>query len=116
MRGIILCTAVLIFGCGPERRRGPGGDDGSCTDGQMQCDGNVLQTCSGGSISDMMTCPDVCDATLGCVLCSPGTASCNGNTATVCNDSGTGFTDVSCDPVQGMSCDANAGGCTGACS
>jgi hypothetical protein len=82
----------------------------------MQCDGNVLQSCSGGSITDMMTCPDVCDATLGCVLCSPGTATCNGNVASVCNDSGTGFTDVSCDPVQGMSCDANAGGCTGACS
>src|SRR5262249_22807459 len=105
----------LVFGCGPERRHGTGGDDGGCTDGQTQCNGNVLQTCSGGSFSDTMSCSNACDPSLGCVLCQPGTATCNGNIAHTCNAQGSGYDDITCDPVQGMSCDP-AGGCVGACS
>ncbi len=57
-----------------------------------------------------------CSEGLGCTVCEVGTATCNGNTATVCNESGTGFVDVECDPVQGMTCDPAAGGCVGDCA
>ncbi len=62
-----------------------------------------------------MTCDNACDPTLGCVLCMPGSATCNGNVAHTCNAQGSGYDDITCDPVQGMSCDPT-GGCVGACA
>ena len=57
-----------------------------------------------------------CSEGLGCTVCEVGTATCNGDIATTCAEDGSGFVDVHCDPVQGMTCDPNAGGCVGQCS
>src|SRR2546430_8185978 len=107
-----LIVLALVVACGPSRRP-PGGD---CTDGAMQCNGQVLQTCVSGEFTDSQTCDNACSATLGCTLCVPGTATCNGNSAHACNDAGDGYVDSTCDPVQGVTCDPQQGGCTGACA
>ena len=52
----------------------------------------------------------------GCAVCEPNTATCTGDVAHTCNPDGSGFTDVTCDPVQGETCDETAGGCSGACA
>jgi len=88
----------------------------ACTAGQMHCNGNELQTCVDGAFQDSQACPNVCDDTYGCVVCVPNTGTCNGDTSHACNSTGTGFDDEYCDPVQGVSCDANSGLCSGACA
>ncbi|HTJ41445.1 MAG TPA: IgGFc-binding protein [Kofleriaceae bacterium] len=82
----------------------------------MHCNGNVLQTCVDGNFKDGETCPQACSDTLGCTLCVPGTGTCNGSVSHVCNAAGTGYDDVTCDPVQGSTCDAGSGLCTGPCA
>jgi hypothetical protein len=52
---------------------------------------------------------------LGCVLCEPGTGTCNGNTSMACNADGQGYHQEECDPVQGVTC-GSSGTCEGACS
>lgn len=82
----------------------------------MHCNGMELQTCVGGKFQNSMQCPSACSDMLGCTLCVPGTATCNGNDAHACADDGMSYTDTTCDPVQGETCDPQAGGCTGPCS
>jgi hypothetical protein len=82
----------------------------------MACVGRELQTCVNGIFEDSMQCPDGCDSQLGCVVCSPGTGTCNGTVSHTCNTDGMGYTDVTCDPVQGETCDPTMGVCTGACA
>ncbi|HEY5925348.1 MAG TPA: IgGFc-binding protein [Kofleriaceae bacterium] len=107
-----IVAIVVGIGCGPGRR-----DQGPCATGETACYGNTFQTCVGGKFVDQQDCPEACSPGLGCTLCMVGAATCNGNTATVCNESGTGYEDVLCDPTQGLSCDpAAAGGCVGACA
>src|SRR5262245_48494528 len=88
----------------------------ACADGEQLCDGNTLQRCAGGEFADTEVCADVCDPLLGCVLCQPGTGTCEGTNWHVCNEAGSGYDDLECDPVQGMSCDSASGRCTGVCS
>jgi hypothetical protein len=85
---------VLVAACGPSVTNsddddddggpGPDGPGGMCTNGVTRCSGNTLQTCVGGAFEDTQTCPMVCDDTLGCVLCDPGTGTCEGSVSTVC--------------------------------
>ena len=82
----------------------------------MQCDGNTLETCQNGTFQDSMPCPMVCNATLGCVLCEPGTGTCNNGTSHACNADGNGYDDILCDAAEGQSCDTNSGVCVGNCS
>ena len=111
MRALAI-LAIAGFGCGPGGRH-----NGSCTADETHCDGNVFQRCKDGTLVDTQTCPQACSEGIGCTMCQVGAATCSGDTATVCNDTGTGFVDVFCDPVQGMSCDPNAsGGCVGQCA
>jgi len=111
MRALAI-LAIAVMGCGPGGRH-----NGSCTADETHCEGNVFQRCKDGKFVDTQTCPQACSEGIGCTMCEVGAATCSGDTATVCNDSGTGFVDVFCDPVQGMSCDPNAvGGCVGACA
>jgi hypothetical protein len=110
---------VALAGCGPSI-----GDDDSadidagvpCVDGATRCSGNDLQTCQSGEFVTSETCPEVCATGLGCVLCQPGTGTCDGDMATTCRPDGSAYDDIFCDPVQGMSCDVDVGVCTGACS
>jgi hypothetical protein len=118
-RWFIGSLVVLAAACGPSGSGDDGGDDDgtpACTNGSRQCVGSFLQECEGGAWKDLETCTASCSPTLGCVVCVPGTATCSGSTATVCNGEGSGTNDFECDPVQGMTCDPSAGGCTGDCA
>ncbi|HTR49910.1 MAG TPA: IgGFc-binding protein [Kofleriaceae bacterium] len=115
MRGIALAIWCLgsVVACGPGARSNEGLP---CSAGQTQCDGNELLTCVDGHYANNMKCANVCVPDLGCTLCVPGTGTCNGNTSTACNMDGMGYSMIDCDPVQGETCDATSGVCTGACA
>jgi hypothetical protein len=113
---------ALAAACGPSAR----GDDGDnidggghvgdqCTDGQTSCSGNQMLTCSNGKYVNGADCPMACDDNLGCVMCVPGTGTCNGNTSHACNADGQGYTDYDCDTAEGVTCGAS-GVCEGACA
>ncbi|HTJ41446.1 MAG TPA: IgGFc-binding protein [Kofleriaceae bacterium] len=87
---------------------------GSCTAGQMHCEGMVLQTCVDGQFKDDQTCAYACVESLGCQVCAPNVGECQGSVAHTCNASGTGYTDTNCDPLLGETCDG--GLCTGPCA
>jgi hypothetical protein len=114
---IELCLGALaIIGCGPSARDDTGDDEPeACLEGGTRCAGNSFQSCTGGAWVDATECPQACSDTLGCVVCIPGTGTCNGQTANECLPDGSGYHDVFCDPVQGMSCGAS-GACEGACA
>ncbi len=117
---VFACALLAVTACGPSTTSGDDDDDGdggsnTCTVGQQRCSGNVLQTCQGGTFGDSQTCAQACDPQLGCVVCQPNTGTCNGDISTACRADGSGFVEVHCDPVQGMSCGAS-GVCEGACS
>lgn len=119
--GTLAATVLALAACGPSR--GGGGDDDpadpdadlSCSPGTRRCAGATLQTCVDGRFEDAQTCPMACDDRLGCVVCVPGTGTCNGDTSSTCKPDGSGYEEVHCDPVQGMSC-GPSGTCEGACS
>jgi hypothetical protein len=114
-----LCLGMLAAACGPSGGSGDDDDDdgggGDCVDGARRCDGTALQQCQDTAWTTVEQCANACDVELGCVLCVPGTGTCNGDVATECLPDGSGFRDVFCDPVQGMACGPD-GVCTGACS
>ena len=114
---VLALLALTAGGCGPSVSGGDGDDDddGACTAGQRRCDGNRLQTCGGGAWETTETCANACDAALGCTVCPPNTGTCDGDVSRACRPDGSGYVDVYCDPVQGMSCGAS-GVCEGACS
>ena len=89
-----------------------------CPDGTLVCEGNVAKVCDGlGGYKSEETCPMVCAEPLGCVTCTPGSGQCNGDVAQQCSDDGMTWVDKqTCDTLQGISCDANAGKCVGACA
>src|SRR5687768_6531901 len=99
MRSLAMLAIALLVGCEPRQQ------SGSCSAGETRCQGLIYETCVDGTFVAQETCAMACSEGLGCTACEVGTATCNGSTATVCNDSGSGFEDVECDPVQGMTCD-----------
>ena len=118
---LLISIALTLAACGPSTSAGDdGGDDdggsGDCTAPATRCSGNTFQTCNAdGTWSDSESCPEACDDGLGCVVCVPGTGTCEGDISHACKVDGSGYEDVYCDPVQGMSC-GSAGVCEGACS
>ncbi len=111
MRLHAIAFALIIGACGPGSERPPI----PCTDGAQQCMGNELQVCTNGKFTNSQSCPSACDDHLGCVLCKPGTGTCMGEVSHACNDDGQGYTDITCDPLEGETC-GSAGVCEGACS
>jgi hypothetical protein len=109
----VVCLVVGVLGCGPKARQN---GDGPCVEGQLSCDGQTLLKCVDGKYRDDEDCPTACAPDLGCVLCVPGTGTCNGNESHACNSTGTGYDDTTCDPVQGSTCDPGTGQCTGTCA
>jgi len=89
----------------------------TCPGGPRRCEGNQLQRCGDdGQYHDAQLCEHACSPDLGCVLCVPGTGTCNSPSQShACNDAGTGWSDVDCDPVQGLTC-GPTGVCDGACA
>jgi hypothetical protein len=116
---VILCG---LFSCGPAAdlsRDGGNGSDatgGPCAAGATRCEGSSWLVCQNGEFVVDEVCPNVCVSGLGCTLCQPGTGTCSGNTSTMCNEAGSGYSDVFCDPLQGMACDFEIGVCGGACA
>ena len=74
----------------------------SCTGDETRCDGNVLRKCSGGVLKAKKTCTAglVCDATYGCVQCSPRLPTqCDGDAVRSCDPGGfLGSVVTTCDP------------------
>ncbi len=89
-----------------------------CPDGTIQCEGKTSKTCDGaGGFKDVVVCEGVCVDGVGCKLCTPGASECAGDKVLICNQTGDGKDQVeTCDGVQGVVCDPNAGACVGACS
>jgi hypothetical protein len=94
-----------------------GGPD-VCPKGKIVCDGPVAQVCDGmGGFSDETRCTGACVAGIGCADCVPGTKKCDGQNVLECNDAGDAWVDGGlCDPLLGLTCDPNGGGCQGACA
>jgi hypothetical protein len=115
-----LVAAVIAGACGPSKGKNPNNSPDAmpaCTQGQTQCNGQTLQTCdANGTFMDTQVCANACDPQLGCVLCVPGSGTCSGNTSMVCNASGSGYDNFNCDPLEGSTCDATSGACTGPCA
>src|SRR5262245_59738288 len=101
----VLVAIGLLAACGPSPLRSgdAGGSNGGgpCVDGARQCSNNALQTCTNGQFVTTENCPMACNPTLGCVVCQPGTGTCNGATSTMCDADGSGYHDEYCDPVMG---------------
>ncbi|MCB9754338.1 MAG: hypothetical protein H6713_30720 [Myxococcales bacterium] len=95
-----------------------GTTDGGCQQGEIICEDGEAKVCDGmGGYESTELCPEECADGLGCVLCIPGSATCEGDNSVVCNDQGDGYEDgVLCDPIQGVSCNPDSGYCEGACS
>jgi len=122
--GILLSS---LAGCTAAGGSGSGGDDDAddtdsdttddgCTDGETQCVGNVFQTCVDGEFVDTEECELECDPELGCTICDPGEAYCDGDTSMLCDGDGMGFIEEYCDPLMGIWCNPETGLCEGACS
>jgi len=117
-----LGLGVALVACGPsvssQTDGGTGADayDGTCSDGAQRCTGTSLQVCNNNSWTTQQECPQACTPGFGCTACEVGTGSCNGDTSTVCRADGSGYDEVFCDPVQGVSCNPNSGMCEGACA
>jgi len=83
------------------------------------CDGDVALTCdSNGQIASQQDCGAaglICDAPMGCRVCSPGKQSCDDGVARQCNDSGDAYAEFDCsDAHQGLICEPD--GCKGVCA
>jgi hypothetical protein len=116
---LLTLVVAAAAACGPSVSGGDQGDDAGvaeCVENVRRCSGNSLQQCTDGVWTETQRCNDECDPTLGCVLCLPGTGTCNGSTSHACRPDGQGFVDEYCDPVMGTSCDPGLGLCVGACS
>jgi hypothetical protein len=93
IRLFVVAITVAIAACGGDP--GAGGDPDAnavCVDTTTMCTGNTFQRCTGGQWVVDSQCPVLCDNELGCVVCSPGTRSCNNDDALICTDDGSGTT------------------------
>ena len=92
--------------------------DAPCPADTIVCEGDTAKVCDGlGGFSSEEVCPEVCVDGEGCKLCVPDEGKCEGDQALKCNANGDGFDPVeTCDPLLGLTCDANVGACTGACA
>lgn len=113
-----MLLAIAAAACGPSKSGDDVSDDAgpTCEEGTRQCNGSFLNVCHNGAYEQQELCALACSPTIGCVACIPGEATCDGNTATVCRGDGSGTTEFVCDPVQGVTCDAAAGGYVGDCA
>lgn len=94
MKHILVVTCALLIGLMAACTSGGGSSgppSGPCTDGQIQCEGRELQTCSGGAFATTEVCDFACSADLGrCAECDPGVGTgCDGNDVVGCSADGT---------------------------
>ncbi|MCB9702326.1 MAG: hypothetical protein H6711_10560 [Myxococcales bacterium] len=89
-----------------------------CVEGEIVCeDGKAVVYDAQCNVLSEEVCADACADGVGCVLCVPDDYQCDGDVSQKCNGQGDGWVDVeTCDPIQGVTCDADLGQCTGACA
>jgi len=89
-----------------------------CEQGTIVCEDGEAKICDGmGGFEGSEVCADACAPDLGCVVCVPGSATCEGEDSMICIDDGSGYEPYeSCDPLQGLSCSPDTGFCDGPCS
>ena len=88
-----------------------------CAEGTFTCDGQVAVPCDPSGSAATRDCAaegGTCEAPRGCVVCEPGTGSCEAGRAQACNADGTATLEFDCDESQGMVCEPD--GCKGVCS
>jgi hypothetical protein len=92
--------------------------DAPCPEGTIVCEGDTAKVCDGmGGYSSETPCDAACVPDIGCALCVPGETSCAGDQVLKCNEDGSAEEPFeTCDPLQGLSCDAQVGTCAGACA
>ncbi len=123
--GLPLCLplALGLAGCassesdlGPAKGSGGGTNIDLCASGgNYACEGDTAVLCSNKDVRlDCSAAGKTCSTGLGCVVCDPGVGSCEGGNASVCRADGSGYVSYQCDPLQGMTCEAD--GCKGVCS
>jgi hypothetical protein len=92
--------------------------DGGCMPNGILCNGNIAEDCNNGvlTVTDCtkLNPPQTCAVGYGCVVCQPGTGSCNGNVGTQCKGDGSGYVTNTCNPVLGETC--SNGACLGDCA
>jgi hypothetical protein len=106
-------VVAALAGCGDFPRLG---DAGRCADGDRRCTGTTLEHCTQSVWDTLEACADACDPELGCVVCTPGTGTCDGSTSIACRPDGQGYFEERCDPVVGSTCDPSQGICVGPCA
>lgn len=90
---------------------GPG-----CEPGQIACSDAGAQTCDAdGQLAPAVACPAQCVPDLGCVDCLAGATRCGDAGVERCDESGAWALQEACNADQGVTCDADAGACVGAC-
>ena len=111
-------TGALTTGSDSDPTEGTSTTGGLCEEGSIICEQAVEKICDGmGGFSSEILCDNACADGIGCVLCIPGEGTCEGDgLAKICNDAGDGYIDETCDTVQGVTCDPDAGQCVGACA
>ncbi|MFK8001914.1 MAG: IgGFc-binding protein [Polyangiales bacterium] len=129
----MVLSLFLLAACGDDDRRvgrdsggvDVGSEDGrvtpdvptsGCTPGETSCAGTQFFRCGADGMSreEVMDCPAACDPTGGCVACTAGSRTCNGDVSMVCNSEGTGFVTARDCTENGSTC--NSGGyCADAC-
>jgi hypothetical protein len=136
----LLVALLSVAGCSCDTKH-PGGSaaaDGGgagsgvipfdCAQDDFLCDGAIARVCDGkGGYKSSVDCSksdQTCLSSrlsaagvplkLGCIACTPGTASCADGKASLCREDGSGFDLFDCDPMQGMTCEAT--GCKGVCA
>ncbi|MCL2823146.1 MAG: IgGFc-binding protein [Polyangiaceae bacterium] len=87
----------------------------ACIPGLAECVDNERRVCdSTGHWGTSESCGSlVCDASLGCVTCTPFEHECVGNMSRQCLADGSGWIDRECDPLLGSTCGSS--GCMGPC-
>jgi hypothetical protein len=92
------------------------GGASTCAAGSRICDGLELWACESGTMELESTCEVACSAELGCLVCQPNTARCEGEGSFVCSADGTSETLEHCDPALSLECDESTGRCINHCA
>ncbi len=88
-----------------------------CAEDTIVCEAGSAKVCDGaGGFKSEEACPDACVDGVGCKPCAPDTFQCIDDLSQKCNQDYEWVDYESCDPVQGVNCDANTGACIGSCS
>jgi hypothetical protein len=89
-----------------------------CEAGEVVCEDDVAKVCDGmGGYTEETPCEGPCQPGLGCLVCTPDEAACDGDTAMQCASDGLAWeVHEVCDGLQGVTCNPEVGLCDGECA